>query len=99
MGTVSVMSMTMATKLGSLIETEMASARLVAQAAEAPVQEPAGTCPNSWTLIADTQTKKNGQSVDANGDGKICRFEIPGRGNGNTNANNNVKDNNGPPAE
>ena len=56
-----------------------------------------GTCPNGWDLVDNTVTKKNGQDVDANGDGKICIKDIPGNGKGNTNANSNVKDNNGGP--
>jgi hypothetical protein len=52
-------------------------------------------CPTGWDLIANSQTKKNGQNVDANSDGMICRKQLPGKGNGNTNLNANVKDNNG----
>ena len=51
-------------------------------------------CPNGWNLSAGGQTKKNGQNVDANGDGFICVKDIPGNGKGNTNNNQNVKDNN-----
>ncbi len=60
-----------------------------------------GTCPTGWTLAVNaTNTKKNGQNVDANGDGLICRKEIPAKGKGkgkggNTNLYANVKDNNG----
>ena len=53
------------------------------------------TCPNGWRLIPNNSTKKNGQDVDANGDGLICEKDIPGNGKGNTNQNTNVKDNNG----
>lgn len=53
-----------------------------------------GQCPSGWNLIPAGQTKKNGQSVDRNGDGQVCRKDIPGGGNGNTNQNQNVKDNN-----
>jgi Flp pilus assembly pilin Flp len=57
-----------------------------------------GLCPNGWDLLPVTveiSTKKKGQSVDANGDGMICRKDIPGGGEGNTGQNKNVKDNNG----
>lgn len=53
------------------------------------------TCPTGWNLIPNNSTKKNGQDVDANGDGLICEKDIPGNGKGNTNQNTNVKDNNG----
>ncbi len=53
------------------------------------------TCPTGWRLIPNNSTKKNGQDVDANGDGLICEKDIPGNGKGNTNQNTNVKDNNG----
>lgn len=53
-----------------------------------------GSCPSGWNLISNTSTKKNGQNVDANGDGLICEKDIPGNGKGNTNKNTNVKDNN-----
>ncbi len=107
-GTTAVMSLTMISKLGTLIETELAYTAAVLEA-EQQAEELAeegedqnaggfGTCPNKWSLVGAGTTKKNGQSVDANGDGFICKFDIPGQGNGNTNANANVKDNNGPPA-
>ncbi len=60
----------------------------------------AGECPSGeWKLIHETPetTKKNGQSVNQNGDYYICDKDIPGGGNGNTNNNNNVKDNNSYP--
>ena len=107
-GTMAVMSMTMVSKLGTLIETELAYTAAVLEAerqAELADEEEdensggVGTCPNKWELIgAGSLSKKNGQNVDANGDGFICQFNIPGQGNGNTNQNSNVKDNNGPPA-
>ncbi len=53
-----------------------------------------GQCPPGWNLITAGQTKKNGQIVDRNGDGQICRKDIPGGGNGNSNQNQNVKDSN-----
>ena len=55
-----------------------------------------GKCPTGWSLVANHQTKKKGQSVDANGDGMICLKNLPGGGNGNTDDTQNVKDNNGP---
>jgi len=61
-------------------------------------ETPPGLCPNGWDLIPTTEEiskKKKGQSVDANGDGMICRKDIPGGGEGNTGQNKNVKDNNG----
>ena len=57
--------------------------------------EEAGECPPGWILVPNNMAKKNGQNVDANGDGVICLKDIPGQGKGNTNANQNIKDNNG----
>ncbi len=58
----------------------------------------AGECPSGdWYLVEEGQNKKNGQNVNQNGDYYICDKQIPGGGNGNTNQNNNVKDNNSYP--
>ncbi len=58
----------------------------------------AGECPSgNWALVDEGQYKKNGQSVNANGDAKICLKDLPGGGTGNTNNNSNVKDNNSYP--
>ena len=58
----------------------------------------AGECPSGdWGLVDDGQYKKNGQNVNVNGDTKVCLKDIPGGGNGNTNNNSDVKDNNSYP--
>ena len=58
----------------------------------------AGECPSGdWYLVEEGQDKKSGQNVNQNGDYYICDKQIPGGGNGNTNQNNNVKDNNSYP--
>jgi len=68
-------------------------------AAPVPVSQEAteepSECPTGWMLVPNNMAKKNGQDVDANGDGVICLKDIPGKGKGNTNANQNIKDNNG----
>ena len=55
----------------------------------------AGECPEgNWVFGEPSNTKKNGQNVDANQDGRICDKDIPGDpGEGNNGENHNVKDN------
>jgi hypothetical protein len=60
----------------------------------------AGECPSGdWQMTSaeGALPKKNGQDVNQNHDNYICDKGIPGGGNGNTNQNHNVKDNNGYP--
>ena len=61
-----------------------------------------GECPSGdWTMTEITDKaalpKKNDQDVNANQDEFICDKGIPGGGNGNTDLNHNVKDNNSRP--
>jgi hypothetical protein len=61
-----------------------------------------GECPSGdWGMknvtTQSTIPKKNGQEVNANGDDFICDKDIPGGGNGNTDKNHDVKDNNSQP--
>lgn len=56
-------------------------------------------CPSGWdprdvTSTTPPPTKKNGKSVDTNGDHYVCVKDIPGNGQGNTGGGQNVKDNN-----
>lgn len=94
-----VMTMASVNYLGGAVADEFAAVNSVlafedvTTTSEAETSEP-NACPNGWNLSAGGQTKKNGQNVDANGDGFICVKDIPGNGKGNTNNNQNVKDNN-----